>query len=311
MEKRYFIKIILVLSFGLLLGTHLGFSQQETLYTHYMFNPAVMNPGYVASVDQLQFFGLYRAQWIGLKGAPKTAYLSAVTPLNESGLGLGLHMKNEQIGVMNQNDFSVDLAYKIDLNYNYKLAVGLKGTASLLDIDYDKLQIYDGSDPISSSNVKGEFLGNVGAGIYLYSDKGYVGLSVPMIFSSDCYNENDYRVMTQKSHFYVMGGYVFDLNSNIQFKPAALIKTVIGGNTQLDITTNFLLYEKFSLGMAYRLNAAVSGLVSFQIMKELLIGYSYEVTTNKLLNYNSGTHEIFMKFELFNKQRKIVAPRFF
>lgn len=287
------------------------YAQQDPQYTQYMYNPASINPAYAGSIEHLQIFGLYRTQWVGLDGAPRTAHISATTPLNDSGLGMGIHFRNDHLGVMDQNDLSVDLAYRVDLNYQYKLAFGLKATGSLMDLDYDKLRIYNGTDPISESNIKGKFTGNVGAGVYLYSDKMYVGLSVPTILSGKMYNDNDYRVMTEKSHFYLMGGYVFDISDNVQFKPAALVKIMTGSPLQTDVTANFLLYNKFTVGAAYRWDASVSGLVGFQATEGLFIGYTYDADTSKLSNYNSGSHEVFMKFELFNINKKKFAPRFF
>ncbi|WP_413513588.1 type IX secretion system membrane protein PorP/SprF [Myroides odoratus] len=294
-----------------LIGMHQTFAQQDSQYTQYMYNPASINPAYAGSVDHLQIFGLYRTQWVGLDGAPRTAYLSATTPLTDNGLGLGVHFKNDHLGVMDQNSLSVDLAYSVDLNYTYKLAFGLKGTGSLLDVNYDKLRIYNGTDPISESNISNKFSANVGAGVYLYSDRAYVGLSVPTLLSSNIYNDNDYKVMNEKTHFYLMGGYVLDINTNIQFKPAALAKVITGSPLQVDVTANFLFYEKFTLGAAYRWDASVSGLAGFQVTDGLFVGYTYDADTSKLSNYNSGSHEIFMKFELFSNNKKKVAPRFF
>lgn len=310
MHRKKTIKAFILASFGLLSFSQV-LAQQDPQYTQYMYNPATINPAYAGSVDHLQFFGLYRTQWVGLEGAPKTAYLSGTTPLTDNGLGMGFHFKNDHLGVMDENSLSIDLAYTVDLNYQYKLAFGLKGTGSLLDVNYDKLHIYDGSDPVAEDNIKNKFSGNVGAGVYLYSDKAYVGLSVPMILSSNVYNDNDYRVMKEKTHFYLMGGYVFELNPEIQFKPAALVKVMTGAPLQVDVTANFLFYEKFTLGAAYRWDASVSGLAGFQVSDGLFIGYTYDADTSKLAKYHSGSHEIFMKFELFNNTKKKVAPRFF
>ncbi|MBB1149414.1 type IX secretion system membrane protein PorP/SprF [Myroides sp. NP-2] len=288
-----------------------AFAQQDPQYTQYMYNPGAINPAYSGSVSNLQLFGLYRTQWVGLDGAPKTAYLSGTTPLNDSGLGMGFHFKNDRLGIVDQNSFAVDLAYTVELNYHYKLAFGLKGTGSLLDVDYNKLQIYDGTDPVAADNISGKFSGNVGAGVYLYSDKAYVGLSAPTILSSNVYNHSDYKLMKEKAHFYLMGGYVFEINPEIQFKPAALVKVMTGSPLQVDLTANFLLYEKFTVGAAYRWDASVSGLAGFQVTDGLFIGYTYDADTSKLAKYHSGSHEIFMKFELFSNNKRKIAPRFF
>lgn len=310
MKIKNTIKQVLMCGLGLFSLQQVS-AQQDPQYTQYMYNPAAINPAYAGSVHHLQLFGLYRTQWVGLEGAPKTAYLSATTPLTDNGLGLGVHFKNDRLGVMDENSLSLDLAYSVDLNHQYKLSFGLKGTGSLLDVDYDKLYIYDGTDPISENNIKNKFSANVGAGVYLYSDKAYVGLSVPMILSNNIYNANDYKVMKEKTHFYMMGGYVFDINRDIQFKPATLVKVMTGAPLQVDVTANFLFYNKFTLGAAYRWDASVSGLAGFQITDGLFVGYTYDADTSKLSKYNSGSHEIFMKFELFSNNKRKYAPRFF
>ncbi|EHQ41080.1 MULTISPECIES: PorP/SprF family type IX secretion system membrane protein [Myroides] len=300
--------ILLVLG---LLNLYQAAAQQDPLYTQYMYNPAIINPAYAASVNHLQFFGSYRTQWVGLEGAPKTAYLSATTPLNDSGLGMGFHFKNDHLGVMDENQLSIDLAYTIQVNQEYKLAFGLKGSGALLDVNYDKLSIYDGTDPMTAANIANSFSGNVGAGVYFYSDIAYLGLSVPMIVSSKKYDDNSYRVYNEKAHFYLMGGAVFDLNYYIQFKPAALVKVNPSSPLQVDLTANFWFHEKLTLGAAYRWNSSFSGLVGFQLNKGLFIGYTYDADTRSLSKYHSGSHEIFMKFELFTNNRRKVAPRFF
>lgn len=306
-------KRIILLGVSLLLigSTSMLYAQQDPQYTQYMYNTNMVNPAYVGSRENLNIFGIYRAQWVGLDGAPKTANISVTTPLGQNGLALGVSFTNDRIGAMDENNISVDLAYTIDLNEDYRLAFGLKTTANLLSVDYTKLNIYDPTDPTTQVNIKNKFNPNIGAGLYMYSDKAYVGVSVPNFLTTDRYNDNDLTTMRQKMHFYLMGGYVFDLSRDVLFKPAALVKAVSGAPLQVDLTANFLLYEKFTLGAAYRWDASVSALAGFQINNSLFIGYSYDFETTKLHHYNSGSHEVFMKFELFKRTSKVNTPRFF
>ena len=286
-------------------------AQQDPQYTQYMYNTNMINPAYAGSRGTLNVFGMYRTQWVGLDGAPKTANVSVSTPLGESGLGLGVNFTNDRLGAMDENNISVDLAYAIDLNADYKLAFGLKGTANLLSVDYTKLNIHNPTDPVSQENLNNKFNPNIGAGVYLYSDKAYVGLSVPNFLTTDRYDDNDITTMRQKMHFYLMGGYVFDVSENLLIKPAALVKAVSGAPLQVDLTANFLMYDKFTLGAAYRWDASVSALAGFQVNENLFVGYSYDFETTALQRYNSGSHEIFLRFELFNRRSTINAPRFF
>ncbi|WHT40858.1 type IX secretion system membrane protein PorP/SprF [Myroides sp. mNGS23_01] len=291
--------------------SHQAHAQQDPQYTHYMYNHSNINPAYAGSTEGLQLFGLYRTQWVGLDGAPKTATLSATTPLGTSGLGLGVNFTNDRIGVMNENTLSIDLSYAISLNYNYKLAFGLKGSGSLLDVTYSDLNIYDGTDPVTGTDITNSFTPNLGAGLFLYSDKSYVGVSAPNLFTQSRYDDNQLNTLKQKLHLYVTGGYVFDLNANLQFKPAAMIKMEEGSPLQVDVSANFMFMEKFTVGAAYRWDASVSGLVGFQVTKNLMLGYSYDADTTRLAHYNSGSHEVFLRFNLFNNHKRIAAPRFF
>ncbi|AJH15265.1 membrane protein [Myroides profundi] len=308
MKKRIILLGMSLLMVGLIPSLY---AQQDPQYTQYMYNANMINPAYAGSRGTLNVFGMYRTQWVGLDGAPKTANVSVSTPLGESGLGLGVNFTNDRIGAMDENNISVDLAYAIDLNADYKLAFGLKGTANLLSVDYTKLNIHNPTDPVSQENLNNKFNPNIGAGVYLYSDKAYVGLSVPNFLTTDRYDDNDITTMRQKMHFYLMGGYVFDVSENLLFKPAALVKAVSGSPLQVDLTANFLLYDKFTLGAAYRWDASVSALAGFQVNDNLFVGYSYDFETTALKRYNSGSHEVFLRFELFNRRSTINAPRFF
>lgn len=307
-KKKIYIGISLVLLSCIPSQTH---AQQDPQYTNYMYNHSHINPAYAGSGEGLNIFGLYRTQWVGLEGAPKTATLSVDTPLGRSGLGLGVNLTNDRLGAMDENTLAVDLSYGIDLNSEYKLAFGLKGSGNLLNVDYSKLSVYDNSDPVVSKNVENSFNANLGVGMFLYSDKAYVGLSAPHLFTQSRYDDNQVNTLAQRMHLYATGGYVFDLSYNLKFKPAAMVKVVEGTPLQVDLSGNFMFREKFTLGVAYRWDAAVSGLVGFQVTENLLIGYSYDADTTKLARYNSGSHEIFLRFNLFNNFKRVTAPRFF
>lgn len=272
------------------------YAQQYPLYTQYMYNPTVINPAYAASKEYMSFFGLYRNQWVGIDGAPKTANIGFTTPLNQTNLGLGINFVNDHIGAMDENTLAIDLAYTLDLDGQYKLAVGLKGTANLWSMAYSKLNIYDQTNPFAYEDVKNKFTPNIGAGAYLFSDIAYLGLSVPKVFKVDYYDDIKRTTMRQKPLFYMTGGYVVDLAPNWVFKPAFLSK-IGSGKPSIELTANFMFQEKFTLGTAYRWDASISALLGFQLDENWFIGYTYDIDTTKLNPYNAGSHEIFMRFD--------------
>ncbi len=304
--------VILLLMLPMLLVTFSVESQQDSQYTQYMYNPSIINPGYAGTREVLSIFGLYRTQWVGLDGAPETGNLSLHTPFRNSNLGMGVSFTNDRIGPSDESALSLDVSYRVPVNRTSTLSFGLKGTAHLLNVDYTKLNIYDTGDPQFQNNVDNRFSPNIGAGVYWYSDKHYLGFSVPNMLETKHYDDNNQATLArERMHYYLMGGYVFDLSSSVKLKPAALIKAVEGAPLQVDLTANVMFNETFVLGAAYRWDAALSALAGFQINERLFIGYTYDMETTRLANYNSGSHELFLRFELFNRLSRIYSPRFF
>lgn len=286
-------------------------AQQDAQYTQYMYNTININPAYAGSRGVMSIFGLYRTQWVGLDGAPVTSTASINTPIENTNLGVGLSVVSDRIGPTNENTISGDVSYTIKTSEIYKLSFGVKGTADLFNLDPSKLNTPAGqADPLLQ-NLHNNFSPNVGAGVYFHSDKSYLGLSVPNFFETKRYNDNTTAVYKERMNLYLIGGYVFDVNANLKFKPAFLVKEVDGAPLQLDVSGNFLINDKFVLGAAWRWSASVSAMAGFQVNDGLYIGYGYDLETTKLANYNAGSHEIFLRFELFKKQNRIVSPRFF
>jgi type IX secretion system PorP/SprF family membrane protein len=287
-----------------------SYAQQDAQYTQYMYNTINVNPAYAGSRGALSFFALHRTQWVGLDGAPVSNTLSVNTPFNNSKLGLGVSIINDEIGPSTSNSISTDISYTIPVSESYKLSFGVKGTANLFSIDVNKLNPSDQTDP-QFQNIDNEFSPNIGAGIYLHSHKAYIGFSVPNFIETDAYNDNDIAIYKEKINYYLIGGYVFDLSPSIKFKPTFMTKLVEGSPLQVDVSGNFMFNEKFVVGLAYRWSAAMSAMVGFQVSDAFYIGYSYDFETTELDNYNSGSHEIFLRYEIFKKNSKIITPRFF
>ena len=286
-----------------------SYAQQDAQFSQYMYNTININPAYAGSRGALSIFALHRTQWVGLDGAPVTNAVSVNTPINDSNLGLGISIINDKIGPTHESTISADLSYTIPTSETFKLSFGIKATANLFDLDVTQLNPVDDDPSLHDYNNK--FSPNIGAGIYYHSDKGYVGLSVPNFIESNRYDDNEVRIFKEKINYYLIGGYVFDLNELVKFKPAFLTKMVYGAPLQVDVSGNFMFNNKFMVGIAYRWSAALSGMVGFQVSDSLYIGYGYDRETTNLNNYNSGSHEIFLRYEIFKNNDKITTPRFF
>ncbi|WP_231970261.1 PorP/SprF family type IX secretion system membrane protein [Tenacibaculum jejuense] len=288
-------------------------SQQDPHYTQYMLNTMSVNPAYVGSKGHTVLTALGRTQWVGFEGAPDTQNLSYDSPIGYSGLGIGINLVNDKLGPSHETYLDGNLSYTIRTGEEGNLAFGLKLGGRLLNVDWSLGRSRDGDptfDP--SNNIVNKFLPTVGAGIYYHEPDWYIGLSVPNFLRQEHYDANNRVAETavERLHYFLIAGYVFDLNENIKFKPAALAKLVFGAPLSIDVSANFLFYEKFRAGAAWRWDDSVSFLAGFQASESLHIGYAFDLTTSNYNVANSGTHEVLLRYEIF-KQARMKSPRFF
>jgi len=313
MKHSYLALIILIL-----LGTFSSNAQQDPQYTQYMYNTQVVNPAYAGSRDALSFGLLYRTQWVGFEGAPKTGTFTVNTPIGAlDNMGLGLSIVRDELGPAIETNVNIDYSYSINVSETAELSFGIKAGFDILDVDFTKLNIFDLNDPRFQNNVDNRFQPQIGAGLYYNTDKFYAGLSVPNFLTTKHFesgslaNTTVESVAAERLHYFLIAGYVFDLSENVKFKPATLIKAVSGSPLQWDASANFLLYEKFTVGASYRWSAAVSAMVGFQATDGLFIGFAYDYQSTDIETYSDGSYEVFLRFDVFNKPERVLTPRFF
>lgn len=292
-------------------------AQQDAQYTQYMYNTLVVNPAYAGSRGVLSIAALYRSQWVGLDGAPTTKTLNLHTPLSER-VGLGFSIVNDEIGNGSNQDtyFDAAFSYTIPISQIGKLSFGVKAGGHLLNIDFNQLRNFDPSiAPPATISIDKKFSPNFGAGIYYHTDKFYAGLSIPNFLQTEHFDTsgNSSFLAEERMNWYLLTGYIFNLNPDLKLKPAFLFKAVEGAPLQADFSATVLLNNKFSLGAAYRWDAALSALAGFQINEKLMLGVAYDREITELGNsaFNDGSFEVFLRFELLTRYKNIVAPRFF
>ena len=284
-------------------------AQQDTQFSQYMYNTVTFNPAYAGSKNGLNASLIYRSQWIGLEGAPSTQAFAINSPTGNN-LSLGLSAINDKIGPSNDFYITADIAYTLHFYNDLQFAFGIKAGLQSLQVDYTKLDIYDPIDiqfQNNVSNIKPQF----GVGGYLFSDHWYIGLSVPNLLKTEFYDDVAISTAVKRQQFLLIGGYVFDINPNLKLKPATLFKVVSGTPLALDVSLNALYNEKFTIGASYRLSSSFSALAGFQVSKNIMIGYGYDFDTTELRRYNSGSHEVFLRFDISNKANGKTSPRFF
>jgi type IX secretion system PorP/SprF family membrane protein len=299
-------KIKLLLGILTLLSVTTVFGQQDAQYTQYMYNMNVLNPAYAGSKGVTSIGLLGRSQWVGVEGAPQTVTLSMHSPIGKA-VGLGFSVIHDEIGPVKEDDVYADFSYTIFTSDEGRLAFGLKGGISFLDVR-EVNQVEDG-DPL---NIPiNQVSPNFGAGIYYYTNRFYVGLSVPNFLETRHLEKKSGIVSTasEKMHYFLTSGLVFDLSDNLKLKPSVMFKAASGAPLSVDISGNILFEEKFEVGLSYRIDDSISGMVGLNVNDDLRIGYAYDHTITRFGDFNSGSHEVMLLFD-FNR-KMIKSPRFF
>lgn len=277
-----------------------AFTQKEPQYTQYMYNIGSFNPAYVGTVENPEFSGLYRAQWIDIPGAPRTFRFGANLPFKNEKVGLGINIVNDELGPATQTYADISYSYQIMVTDETKLSFGIDAGGSFLNVDFSKGTFENPGENLNDEMLT-KFYPTVGAGAFLYSEDWYLGASVPNFLTEGIYNDEIASIVEDKIQFNFIGGYVFELSDNLKFKPAFLVNTISGSPVNVNLSSNFLISDVVTAGVSYRLDNAFSGLAGFQISNTLFAGYSYDYNTNLLGDFNNGSHEIILKFYLGRK----------
>ncbi len=301
MKKLYIIIVLLI-------ATQMH-GQQDPQYTQYMYNMNVINPAYAGSKENLSFGLIYRTQWSGIDGAPKTGTFFGHLPVGEQ-IGLGLSIISDEVGPVKETNIYADFAYTLQLGGEHKLAFGIKAGATIHDIGLTGLDLIDPNDPFFAENINNT-TPNVGAGVFYYSNNYYLAASVPNILNSVHLDANGFELGTEVSHYFVTGGYVFQASPNTKIKPSFLVKSAFDAPTSFDVNVNALFYEKFEIGASYRLDDSFSGLVNFAITPSLRIGYAYDSVTSDIKKYAPSSHEFMLLFDLNFPKKVSRSPRYF
>ncbi len=293
------------------------YAQQDPHYTQYMYNMSVMNPAYAGSKENLTGGLLYRKQWVNIEDAPTTFTFFANAPVGKN-VGLGLSAINDKIGPVEESNLYADVSYTLNLGGESRLAFGMKAGATFHKVGLFS-EIGNGhvpqlDDPAFQENTSRTFL-NIGSGLFYYTNKYYLALSVPNMLKSKYldykYGGNDYKFGTEVLHYFFTGGYVFDLNPSLKFKPSFMVKSAIKAPTSVDVSANFLFNEKFELGATYRLEDSFGAMVNFAINPNLKIGYAYDHIVSDLNVTTPSSHELILLFDLNFPKKVSRSPRYF
>lgn len=299
------------------LGSLTALAQQDPMYTHYMYNTLMVNPGYAGSRDALTVTALHRSQWVNFKGAPVVQSLTMHSPLMNEHIGVGLSVLNDKIGPTNRTSVFADFAYRMNLTKKSKLALGISGGANIFQANLSSVEVNQQNDPSFQNNLSNRVVPNFGFGAYYSRERFYAGISAPGLIQNNYSKENQVAGTTllgaeQRHYFFIAGG-VINLGDNLAFKPTTLVKATPGAPIQADFTASFVIMKKLTLGAMYRTGDAFGGLIGVNLTDQLHVGYSYDWSYGlKTGRYNSGSHEIMLRYDfIFASKKQIHTPRHF
>lgn len=310
MKNRFIIIIFLTVGF---INAQ---AQQDAMYTQYMFNTLAINPAYAGSRNVLSATGLTRRQWVGIEGAPNTQTISFDAAMPNKRVGLGVQIFNDKIGVTQTSGASLSYAYRIPTEKG-TLAFGLLGSLTNYKADFVNIRLNSGSpvDEAFAYDIN-KLMPNFGTGIYYNTERLFLGASVPHLLNNRLVNGNDIvgnstLAARQYLHLFVMAGYVIPMGYDFKVKPSLLFKGVRGSSVQLDINCNFWIKDVIGIGAQYRTGDAIAGIFAIQASEQIRIGYSYDYTTSGLTNYNSGSHEIMLRYEFGSRGSRTEGSCYF
>ena len=303
MKKRVLAILILLIAFNIN-------AQQDPQYTQYMYNMNVINPAYAGSGDGASFGILYRDQWEGLQGAPKTATMNVHFPAGRN-VGLGFSAISDEIGPVSETNLYVDFSYTLNFSNDNRLAFGVKAGGTFHDVGLIDLSLIDPNDPFFANDIN-ENTPNVGAGIYFYKPNNYyISVSVPNILESVHLDNNDFNIGSETRHIFAAAGYVFDINENFKFKPHTFVKYASQSPISLDVNANLFMYDLVEIGAGYRTDDSITAMINFMVSPSVRIGYAYDSIQSELNFLTKASHEIFINFDINFKSKVSRSPRYF
>ncbi len=303
-------------------------AQQEPQYTQYMYNIGSFNPAYVGSVESAEFSGLYRAQWVDIPGAPRNIRFGANIPFSNEKMGLGFNVVSDVLGPSTQTFIDVAYSYQIKMSNDSWLSFGIDAGGSILDLDFSKGNFQNPGEPLIGGQNFNEFYPVVGAGLFMYGEQWYAGLSIPNFLTLGIYEAELESVVDNDLQYNFITGYIFNISDRTKFKPAVLLNYLPGIPINFNLSANFLFLDALTLGANYRINNSISGVAGLQVSNSIFFGYSYDYSTNGLGEFGGASHEAIVKFylgrgdggsksrnkrinKLKGKPKQIDSPRFF
>lgn len=300
-------KLLLIALFGWLALN--AYSQQQAIYSQYIFNLYMVNPAYAGERDALSAALSYRAQWVGFEGAPKTQNFSIHSPLSNKNMAVGIIVQNDEIGARSTPSVMATYAYKFQLTRTSHISLGLQGGIINYQYHWQDLNYRQGLDPVAYGTEGDRLIANFDFGAMYITPKAYAGISLlglnnAKLIPSDA---SDAKLNTVVN---LVAGKMFQVSPDVYLKPSTIVRKSVGGPAQFDLNLGAMYKNRYWLTATYRYQFGAVISAHIYVNDNFHFGYAYDLPLNSLLAEQSGTHELFIGYD-FNIFKKHATPRFF
>ncbi len=275
-------------------------AQQDPKFSQNMFLAPHYNPGSVGSSDKICLAAAFRNQWTGLPDAPITTIFTADMPINLLGRthGIGVSLMNDNLAFNNDFLFSASYAFRMDVgqgSLGIGANVGLANQALTPDWNGADIITPDTDDAIPKNG--GSVFGfDMGLGVFYNTEKLYVGLSTTHLNQTSFTYPEEIAETKLIRHYYLMAGYNIQLaNPMFEIMPSLMIQSDLRSNL-IYLNTNLRYNKRFWGGVSYSVGGALTALFGIELMNGIKLGYSYDFELSPLLKYNSGSHEVTVRY---------------
>jgi len=301
-------------------------AQQDVQFSQYVFNGMALNPAYAGYKEATNFHLVYRDQWTGLTGAPKTTAFSMDGVTEDQKIGLGGMILQDELGAQSSLEALGVFSYRLRVGDRSRLSFGLGAGVDQYKIDESKLVPIDKTENLGSLQAN-LIQPTLNFGVFYATPQYFAAFSVNDLFSNFQGSNPAYLVIYRNRHYYLQGGALFPITQDIVIKPSILIKEDFLGPTNVDMNLFILLSERVWVGGSFRTAAklftksnlqtnlnnsdAYSLMLEFFVSDRIRLGYSYDYTTSLLKDVNNGTHEFSIGYTLKKRKAPMLSPRYF
>ena len=296
-----------------ILWGYLLFAQQDVQYSQFIFNKLSFNPAYAGSKEAMTLAAVYRHQWQGIEDAPRTFNVQAHSPFAKNRNGLGLAITADKIGHTRTSYADLSYAYRIPFKNESTMSIGLAARFENTRFDVNAIEIIDQGDDFVPYDDGNRNTVNFGLGAYYAAKNFYVGLSIPTILKNNLYSDNyiGTRSISRFRSYYFMAGVIAPVARNILFKPAIMISYAPNAPFEVDINASFLFMESIWLGVSYRLEDSIDGVIQYQFSKQFKAGVAIDFTLSELSDYTAGSMELMVEYLFSYDKEGVNNIRFF